>query len=71
MTMDKVHAKCILNVVTDKELSQQIQVMWGNTRLLVIIDQTVVALRGVGQSDVMLKTNCTHTHRSRPLDQQE
>lgn len=50
MTVNQVHAKCILHTVTDKELSQEVQMMFGNIRLLVIIEQAIVPLRGMGQS---------------------
>lgn len=60
MTVNQVHAKYILNIVTDKELSQEVQMMFGDIRLLVIIEQAIVPLRGMGQSKdsgVILKTN--------------
>lgn len=60
MTVNQVHAKYVLNIVTTKELSQEIQMMFGNIRLLVIIEQAIVPLGGMGQSkdsDVILKTN--------------
>jgi len=50
MTVNQVHAKHILHIVTDKELSQEVQMMFGNIRLLVIIEQAIVPLRRMGQS---------------------
>ncbi len=61
MTVNQVHAKYILNIVTDKELSQEVQMMFGNIRLLVIIEQAIVPLSGMGQSNdsgVILETDC-------------
>ena len=48
MTVNQVHAKYILHIVTDKELSQEVQMMFGNIRLLMVIEQAIVSLRGRG-----------------------
>lgn len=39
MAVDQVHAEYVLNIVTDRKLSQEVKMMFGNIRLLVIIDQ--------------------------------
>ena len=51
MAVNQVHAQCILNIIPDKEMSQEVQMMFGNIWLLVIIDQAVVPLRRMGQSN--------------------
>jgi len=48
MTVNQVYAKYILNIITDKELSQEVQMIFGNIRLLVIIEQAIIPLSGIG-----------------------
>lgn len=56
----QVHATYNLNIVTDEELSEEIQIILGHIRLLVLVEQAIVPLRGMGQSKEsgVLKTNC-------------
>ena len=79
MTVNQVHAEYILNFVTNTELSQQIEMMFGNIWLLVVIGQAIVPLRRIGQSrfwcdsqnKLSRKRPKTRTYCSKPLGQKE
>lgn len=49
MIMNQMHTEYTLNIVTDKELSQQIQMMFWNMWLLMILKQVIVPLCRIHQ----------------------